>query len=163
MKTESHIIEFSNEIDINLAVALGNMVVAFGRLEDMLKVVIKRVEKKDSLKEVIDRFSGLDGTIGKLKSYCETHKILPKPFYAKLDELNKSRQDFVHATIALTEDGKYIRFRKLNGYADLTKDIADIEKISKEVNGIIIDLDRTTGQQAGASDDKNIIVTVSAA
>ncbi len=48
-KNRAHITTLPREIDQSLAAALGKMVVAFGRLEDMFKVAIKRLENKRTL------------------------------------------------------------------------------------------------------------------
>jgi hypothetical protein len=44
--------------------ALGEMLIAFGRLEDLFKVAIRRLEDERSLEQVITDFGGIDGTIG---------------------------------------------------------------------------------------------------
>jgi hypothetical protein len=72
-KTESHITSLPREIDQSLAIALGEMVVAFGRLEDMFKVAIKRLENKKPFDQAIKEFSGGGGTLGKLVIHCRSH------------------------------------------------------------------------------------------
>ena len=69
-KSEHHITALPREIDRDLAIALGEMVVAFGRLEDMFKVAIRRLEKNRTLEQVVTDFSGQRGTLGSLISYC---------------------------------------------------------------------------------------------
>lgn len=72
-KTETHITSLPREIDPSLAVALGEMVVAFGRLEDMFKVSIKRLENKRTLDQVVKEFSGPRGTLGSLIAHCRAN------------------------------------------------------------------------------------------
>ena len=48
-KKETHITQLPRAIDLELARPLGEMVVAYGRLEDMFKVAIKSLEGKRSL------------------------------------------------------------------------------------------------------------------
>ena len=63
----------------------------------------------------------------------------------KADQLNTNRQYFIHATFAATEEGKYVRFSKLVGYADLAKDIKQLIEVTKEVNALVEELDQKTG------------------
>ena len=41
----------------------------------------------------------------------------------KAIHLNEQSQEFIHATFAVTEEGSYVRFRKLVGYSDLVKEV----------------------------------------
>jgi len=162
-KTENHIITLPREIDSNLAIALGEMVVAFGRLEDMFKVAIKRLVKNKTLEQVVKQFSGMDGALGRLIIHCRKHFQILSDVCDKAGRLNIDRHDFIHATFAVKEEGQYIRFRKLVGYVDLEKDIQKIRTITEKVNSLIEELDQTTGSLL--SDPKQsgeAIATVSA-
>ena len=144
-KPENHVITLPREIDPNLAIALGEMVVAFGRLEDMFKVAIKRLEKKRTLDQVINDFSGMQGALGPLITYCRNHFHILADLCVRARQLNNDRHDFVHATFAVKEEGQYIRFRKLVGYVDLEKDIENIRTLTGNANSLIEELDRNTG------------------
>ena len=144
-KTENHITTLPREIDQNLAMALGKMVVAFGRLEDMFKVAIRRLEKNRTLNQVITDFSGGRGTLWQLISHSRKHFSSLSDACYKAEQLNTDRQDFIHATFAATEQGQYVRFRELVAYADLQSDIQKITKITEEVNSLIVQLDQKTG------------------
>ena len=61
------------DIDPTLAKALGEMLVAFGWLEYMFTVAIKRLEKNRTLEQVIADVSGPDGNLGSLTRYCREH------------------------------------------------------------------------------------------
>lgn len=162
-KTESHVTSLPREIDQNLAIALGKMVVAFGRLEDMFKVAIKRLENKRTLDQVIKKFSGPRGTLGSLIYHCRGHFPLLNDACLKAEKLNSNRQDFVHATFAAMEERQYVRFIKLVGYADLAKDIEQITEITEKVNSLIEELDQRTGSLlTDLKRSKQIMVTVSA-
>jgi hypothetical protein len=63
-KTEKHITDLPRETNPRLSMALGEMLIAFGRLEDLFKVAIRRLEDERSLEQVITDFGGIDGTIG---------------------------------------------------------------------------------------------------
>ncbi len=63
----------------------------------------------------------------------------------KAEHLNTDRQDFLHATFAEMEEGQYVRFRKLVGYANLGNDIEKIRTVTEKVNSLIEELDKTTG------------------
>ena len=163
-KTETHITSLPREIDPSLAVALGEMVVAFGRLEDMFKVSIKRLENKRTLHQVVLDFSGMRGTLGFLISHCRSNFPTLSDLSAEAEKLNTRRQDFIHATFAATEEGRYVRLRKLVGYADLNTDIEQIRSITEKVNSLIEELDRKTGTLLSDPEkSEEIIVTVSAA
>jgi hypothetical protein len=161
-KTENHITDLPRNIDPHLSIALGEMVVAYGRLEDMFKIVIKRIEGNQSLEDVIRTFSGMDGTIGRLASYCEKFPTL-SVFCANAKTLNASRQDFIHATFAADDTGQYVRFRQLVGYTDLNRDITEIKRITEDVNSLIQTLDSITGAALAAQNNPAILATVSAA
>jgi hypothetical protein len=162
-KTESHITTLPREIDQNLAIALGEMVVAFGRLEYMFKVVIKRLEQKRTLEEVIKAFSGGSGTLGKLIDHCRKNSPSLNGFCNKAVQLNTDRQDFIHATFAATEEGRYVRFRKLIGYGTLSNDIERIKEITNNANSLIEELDHQTGSLVANTIPSNeTIATVSA-
>lgn len=162
-KTERHITVLPREIDRDLAIALGEMVVAFGRLEDMFKVAIKRIESRKELDQVMKEFSGGGGTLGQLITYCNNHIPKLRDCCNTASQLNQSRQDFVHATFAATEEGGYVRFRELVGYTDLAADVARITKITTETNSLIERLDQETGSllTTQAQTDRTI-ATVSA-
>ena len=161
-KTERHITELPRQVDPRLSAALGEMVVAYGRLEDMFKVAIKRLEPGSSLEQVIKDFSGMDGTIRNLASYCKKFPCLVT-CCEKAVELNKSRQDFMHATFAADDKGQYVRFRALVAYTDLEKDIGMITKINEDVNSLIENIDQETGSLlTDPSQMAKIIATVSA-
>lgn len=163
-KTETHITSLPREIDPSLAVALGEMVVAFGRLEDMFKVSIKRLENKRTLDQVVKEFSGPRGTLGSLIAHCRANFPPISDSCADAEQLNTHRQDFIHATFAATEDGRHVRFRKLLGYADLNTDIEQIRSITEKANSLIEKLDRETGALFTDPEvSKTIIATVSAA
>jgi hypothetical protein len=161
-KTERQITDLPRQIDPQLATALGEMVVAYGRLEDMFKVAIKRLERERSLEQVIKDFGGMDGTISNLAIYCKKFPCLLTGC-EKAIELNKSRQDFVHATFAADDKGQYVRFRELSAYTDLGKDIGMIRKLTEDVNSLIEELDRETGSLlTDPSQTAKVIVTISA-
>jgi len=161
-KTERHITELPRKIDPRLSTALGEMVVAYGRLEDMFKVAIKRLEPGSSLEQVIKDFGGMDGTIGNLASHCKKFPCLVA-CCEKAVELNKARQDFIHATFAADDKGQYVRFRELSAYTDLEKDIGMITKINEEVNSLIEKIDQESGSHlTDPSQTEKIIATVSA-
>lgn len=163
-KTETHITSLPRDIDPSIAVPLGEMVVAFGRLEHMFKVAVKRLENKRTLDQVVLDFSGMRGTLGSLINHCRTNFPTLSDPCAEAEKLNTRRQDFIHATFAATEEGNYVRFRKLVGYADLTTDIEQIRTITEKTNSLIEELDRKTGALLTDPDEsKTIIVTVSAA
>lgn len=103
-KTEVHITTLPREIDQYLAIALGEMVVAFGRLEDMFKVAIKRFERNRTLDQVLKDFNGQRGTLGFLINHCRTSFPLLCDSCVEAEKLNVHRQDFIHATFAATED-----------------------------------------------------------
>jgi uncharacterized protein (UPF0297 family) len=162
-KTESHITSLPREIDQSLAVALGEMVVAFGRLEDMFKVAIKRLENKKPFDQVIKEFSGGGGTLGKLVIPCRSHFPNLTDTCNKAENLNTDRQDFIHATFAAMEEGGYVRFRKLVGYMDLATDIGHIKEITGKTNSLIEELDQKTGSLLTKSKDSSkFMVTFSA-
>lgn len=162
-KTEAHITSLPREIDQDLAIALGEMVVAFGRLEDMFKVAIKRLENNRTLDQVVKDFSGPRGTLGSLIAHCRTNFVPLSDSCAEAERLNTHRQDFIHATFAATEEGRYVRFRKLVGYADLGTDIEQIRSITQKANSLIEELDRKTGALLTDPEESGkIIVTVSA-
>ena len=143
-KTERHITELPRKIDPRLSTALGEMVVAYGRLEDLFKVAIKRLERERSLEQVIKDFGGMGGTISNLAAYCKRFPSLVT-CCEKAIELNKSRQDFIHATFAADNKGQYVRFRELLAYTDLEKDIGMITKINEDVNSLIEIIDQESG------------------
>ncbi len=162
-KAEAHITSLPREIDQSLAIALGEMVVAFGRLEDMFKVAIKRLENNRTLDQVVKDFSGPRGTLGSLIAHCRANFPPFSDSCAEAEKLNTHRQDFIHATFAATEEGRYVRFRKLVGYADLRTDIEQIRSITQKANSLIEELDRKTGALLTDPEESGkIIVTVSA-
>jgi hypothetical protein len=143
-ESKRHITELPRKIDTALATALGEMVVAYGRLEAMFMVAIKRLEGVRTLEQVIKGFGGMDGTIGNLAKHCK--KFLPlADSCEKAIELNMERQNFIHATFAADDKGQYVRFRELAAYTDLEKDIAMIKKLTEEVNSLIGKIDQETG------------------
>lgn len=161
-KTERHITELPRKIDTRLSTALGEMVVAYGRLEDMFKVAIKRLERERSLEQVIKDFGGMGGTILNLATYCKKFPCLVT-CCEKAVELNKSRQDFIHATFAADDKGQYVRFRELSAYTDLEKDVGMITKINEDVNSLIEKIDQETGSLlTDPRQTATIIATVSA-
>ncbi len=163
-KTEAHITTLPREIDQSLAVALGEMVVAFGRLEDMFKVAIKRLENKRTLDQIIVDFSGMRGTLGALTSHCRSNFPMLSENCDEAEKLNTHRQDFIHATFAATEKGRYVRFRKLMGYADINTDVEQIRGITENANSLIEELDRKTGALLNDLEKSNkFIATVSVA
>lgn len=162
-KTETHITSLPREIDPSLAVSLGEMVVAFGRLEDMFKVSIKRLENKRTLDQVVTDFTGSRGSLGSLIAHCRTNFPPLSDACAEAETLNTHRQDFIHATFAATEEGHYVRFRKLVGYADLKTDIEQIRSITEKTNSLIEKLDRKTGALlTDPGESGKFIVTTSA-
>ena len=139
------------------------MVVAFGRLEHMFKVAIKRLTHDKSLDQVMMNFGGPRGTLGSLTNHCRSNFPLLSEACAEADTLNTHRQDFIHATFVATEESHYVRFRKLVGYADITTDIEQIRGTTEKVNSLIEELDRKTGALlTDPEQSKRIIVTVSA-
>ncbi len=132
------------DVDPRLVSALGEMLIAFGRLEYMFAVAIKRLEENRTLEQVIADFSGSQGNLGSLIRYCRKHLSSLSDACDKAKRLNTDRQDFFHATFAATEKGKYVRFRELAGYADLQSDIEKIREITKKVNSLIEELDKKT-------------------
>lgn len=162
-KTERHITVLPRKIDRDLAIALGEMMVAFGRLEDMFKVAIKRIESRKQLDQVIKDFSGGSGTLGQLITYCNNYIPVLKECCNTASQLNKNRQDFVHATFAATKEGEYVRFRELVGYTDLAADVAQITHITKNANSLIEKFDRETGSLLTAPNQTDhTIATLSA-
>jgi uncharacterized glyoxalase superfamily metalloenzyme YdcJ len=162
-KTERHITALPREIDRNLAITLGEMVVAFGRLEDMFKVAIKRLENDRKLDQVVNAFSGMRGSLRSLISHCRDHFPILSDHCVKAEQLNTDRQDFIHATFAATDEGQYVRFRKLVAYGDLESDVEQIRRITEKANSLIEELDQATGSLI--TDPKKageIIATVSA-
>jgi hypothetical protein len=143
-KTEKHIIELA-EVDADLCLALGKMVIAFGRLEYMFKIAIKRLENGSSLENVIAKFDGQKGTLKTLSDYCQRFPELSTS-RSTADGLNQKRNDFIHATIGkdLKHNG-YVRFRKLVGYRDLENDIIEVNRITQDVNSLIVEIDEKTG------------------
>ncbi len=160
-KQEYHITDLPLSIDPNLSQALGEMVIAYARLEDMFKVAIKRIEGERTLEQVIKDFSDMDGTIGRLVNYCQKFSSL-SGCCEEAKALNVARQDFVHATFAADDAGQYVRFRKLVGYSDLKKDIEEIISITGHVNRLIQDLDAVTGAILTEQNQSNIVARVSA-
>jgi hypothetical protein len=158
-KGERHITELPRKIDPRLSTALGEMVVAYGRLEDMFKVAIRRLEDERSLEQVIKDFGGMDGTIGKLVAYCEKFPCLVT-CCQKGGELNKARQNFIHATFAADDKGQYVRFREQVAYTDLGKDIGTITKINEDVNLLIAKIDQKTGSPLAQSGQREEIVAI---
>jgi hypothetical protein len=57
-------------------------------------------------------------------------------------ELNKLRQDFIHATFAADDRGGYVRFRELVAYTDLERDVSLISLITNDANALIVDIDK---------------------
>jgi hypothetical protein len=160
LKNEQHVTVLPREIDVNLARALGHLVVAFGRLEDMLKIAIKRTEQTNKLEDVIREFEGK--SLGSLITSCRKRCPSLAQSCDKAVKLNQQRQDFIHATFAATEKGRYVRFRQLVGYEDLAKDIATIETVTKEANALIEELDQATGALvSNRSNPDSGVVTVS--
>lgn len=163
-KTETHITSLPRDIDQSLAIALGEMVVAFGRLENMFKVTIKRLENNRTLDQIVKDFSGPRGTLGSLIGHRRASFPTLSDPCAVAEKLNTRRHDFIHATFAATEEGRYVRFRKLVGYADLNTDIEQIRSITEKTNSLIEELDRKTGALlTDPKESKTIIATVSAA
>ena len=122
------------------------------------------VKTKSANKEeqVIKDFGGMDGTIGNLASHCKKFPCLVA-CCEKAVELNKARQDFIHATFAADDKGQYVRFRELSAYTDLEKDIGMITKINEEVNSLIEKIDQESGSHlTDPSQTEKIIATVSA-
>ena len=109
-KHEQHVTILPREIDEKLARALGHLVAACGRLEDMFKIAIKRTEKAE-LEEVIGEFAR--APLGTLIKSCRERCPALNQSCDKAEELNQQRQDFIHATFAATEEGSYVRFRRL--------------------------------------------------
>ena len=111
---------------------------------------------------MIKDFGGMGGTISNLVNYCKKFPSLLTNS-EKAIELNKSRQDFIHATFAADDKGQYARFRKLSAYTDLEKDTAMMRKLTEDVNSLIEELDRETGSLlTDPSRTAKIIVTTSA-
>jgi hypothetical protein len=159
-KKEAHITQLPLAIDPVLSIALGEMVVAYGRLEDMFKIAIKRLEGRRTLEQVIKDFGGMDGTIGRLAKYCEKFDELSS-CCAKAKALNDSRQDFIHATFAADDQGRYVRFRELIGYTNLEADVKNIKQITCEVNTLIEEIDRSTAADLRNHASQTIVATVS--
>ena len=146
-KTERHITELPRKIDTRLSIALGEMVVGYGRLEDMFKVAIRRLEGVRTLEQVIKDFGGMGGTIGSLANYCKKFS----PIAASCEKalaLNTSRKHFIHATFVADDKGQYVRFRELVAYTNLEEDIGTITKITENVNSLIEKIDQETGSPA---------------
>ena len=97
----------------------------------------------DRLEEVLREFEKM--TLGGLIEVCRNRCPKLTKLCDKAYSLNQQRQDFIHATFAATEEGDYVRFRKLVGYGDLAKDIETLESVTKEINALIEELDKTTG------------------
>ncbi len=162
-KTERYITDLPRKIDTRLSIALGEMVVAYGRLEDMFKVAIRRLEGERSLEQVIKDFGGMDGTIWRLANYCKRFPPLIDCCDRAVD-LNMERQNFIHATFAADDKTQYVRFRELVAYTDLEKDIGTIKKITEDVNSLIESIDQETGSiLTDPTKTETIIATVSVA
>lgn len=165
-KNEMHITSFPREVDRDLAIALGEMVVAFGRLEDMFKLVIKRAESPQrTLAQVIQLFSGVKGSLDKLVKYCETNfsNLELSECYEEAKSLNTERQNYIHATFGLIQEDQYVRFRSLVAHTDLAQDIQSIKGVTERVNALISKLDQKTGAPlASAVQNESIITAVSA-
>ena len=146
-KTERHITELPRKIDIRLSIALGEMVVAYGRLEDMFKVAIRRREGTRSLEQVIKDFGRQKGTLFHLAKYCEKFPCLGTCCKQAL-KLNQLRQDCIHGTFVVDDMGQYVRFRELVAYTNLDKDIGTITKITVDVNSLIEKIDQETASPA---------------
>lgn len=162
-KTEKHIVSLPEHSDDNLCLSLGKMVIAFGRLEDMLKVCIKRIRSNENLSDIIEEFSGMKGTLDRLidsnalKGFSSISAEI-----SLVQILNKERQDFIHATFAHDEDtNSYVRFRKLVAYKELEQDIKKIDEITTKVNSLIDALDKKT-VVVDKPHELGIITTVSA-
>lgn len=56
------------------------------------------------------------GTLGFLISHCRANFPTLSDSYYEAEKLNIRRQDFIHAMFAATEEGQYVRFRKLVGF-----------------------------------------------
>ena len=163
-KSEQHITELPREIDPRLSIALGEMVVAYGRLEDMFKVAVRRLEKGRSLEQIITDFGRMGGTIGNLTNYCKDRFPPIADSCDKALTLNIERQNFIHATFAADDRGQYVRFRQLFAYTDLEKDIAAIRKITEDVNSLIEEIDVETGSLlTDPSKTETIIASISVA
>jgi len=114
------------------------------------------------LDQVIKEFGGGGGTLAKLIIHCRSHFQNLTDTCNKAEKLNTDRQDFIHATFAATEEGGYVRFRKLVGYADLAHDIELIAEITNDTNSLIQELDQLTGSLLSESrHSKQVIATVS--
>lgn len=160
-KNEKHIVQYSREVDAQLAIALGEMVIALGRIEDMFKVAIKRLDRPQrTLEEVIEHFSGSNGTLNSLIEYCDDPNAYPQivACCTKAKIVNVKRQDFIHATFAI-ENGEHIRFRKLIGYTNLQKDIEEIRQITDDVYALIDELDAATGAPLSEPAGEGTMVT----
>lgn len=139
-KNEEHITNLHAEVDPELARYLGEMVVAYGRLEDMFKVVIMRLKTNKTLAEIINEYSD---TLAQLIISAREFPIL-NDCCNEASRLNTTRQDFIHATYTRDPNGRYIRFRKLAGYADLGGDISAIKTINEDVYRVIKKLNEVT-------------------
>jgi hypothetical protein len=160
-KSRRHVTDLPIAMDETLAKALGHFVVAFGRLEYMFKIAINRSERKQELKGVIQSFE--KSTLGQLIDSCRKRCPNLTNLCDEADSLNKERQDFIHATIAATEKGEYVRFRKLSGYLDLPKDTDKVVTVTQKVNDLIKKLDLATGSPlSDQSRGDSIVATVSA-
>jgi hypothetical protein len=76
-----------------------------------------------------------------LAQYCKKFSRLTAGCEKAL-ELNKLRQDFIHATFAADDRGGYVRFRELVAYTDLERDVSLISLITNDANALIVDIDK---------------------
>ena len=132
------------KIDSGLAIALGEMVIAYGRLEHMFKFAIKRLTPGARRDSILQKFSGNNGNLGNLVNYCIEHHLVVESA-TKAKDLNRDRHDFIHATIAAYDEGQYVRFRDLFEFADMQHDIVTISRLTYDVNKLIEELDQATG------------------
>jgi hypothetical protein len=157
-KMEKHVTVLPREVDDSLLKALGHLVVACGRLEDMFKIAIKRIEQNPNLEEVLKELSGK--ALGELIQECRVRCPRLEKLCEEGSRLNKHRKDFIHATFAADEEGGYVRFRKLVGYDSLEKDIATLETATKDINTLIENLDRATGSLATSLPKPDSVVAI---
>ena len=133
-KREHHIVNRPPQEDKDLLLAIGGMSVAFGRLEDMLKILQARVDKID-----IDEFVLKCG-----QDKITAHKILKNlgqyynsPIVDQVGSLFKIRNEFLHSTYTSDENGDYIRLREGEAKHDLQDDIKTLNDIAEQSHAVI--------------------------
>src|SRR4051812_36658481 len=98
-KLPNKIVNFDEQFDPDFLTNLGLFCISFGRLEDMLRIVIKREEKLPDFQTIFSQTPSL--TLGALiieiEKRVQSVKVIA--LMAEAKSLNKIRQDFIHSTV----------------------------------------------------------------